>query len=187
VATKKKKIAPKKAAAKSKPKKSKATKVKSKVAKSKNKKVTLKAKTSAAKKNQKKTGQAKKIAKAKTGATRSAVTNHLKTDKRRSTQDFDWSTAVTPLADNVVILQDEAELKTPGGLIIPSMAKDKPKKGVVVAAGPGRYDKRGKIQKMDLKVGDSVLFSGFAGSKVFISEREALFLKESDILGVIES
>jgi chaperonin GroES len=91
-----------------------------------------------------------------------------------------------PLHDRVLVRRVEAEEKTPGGILIPDTAKEKPIEGEVLAVGPGARDETGRIIPLDVKVGDRVLFGKWAGTDVLISGEERLILKESDILGVIE-
>ncbi len=91
-----------------------------------------------------------------------------------------------PLHDRVLIRRIEEESKTPGGLIIPDTAKEKPQQGEVLAVGPGARDENGKIVPPDVKVGDKVLFGKWSGSEVTIDGEELLIMKESDILGILE-
>ncbi len=91
-----------------------------------------------------------------------------------------------PLHDRVLIRRIEEESKTPGGLIIPDTAKEKPQQGEVLAVGPGARDENGKIVPLDVKVGDKVLFGKWSGSEVTIDGEELLIMKESDILGILE-
>ena len=91
-----------------------------------------------------------------------------------------------PLHDRVLVRRVEAEERTPGGIIIPDTAKEKPVEGEVLAVGPGARDETGRIIPLDVKVGDRVLFGKWAGTDVLIDGEERLILKESDILGVIE-
>jgi chaperonin GroES len=91
-----------------------------------------------------------------------------------------------PLHDRVLVRRVEAEEKTPGGILIPDTAKEKPIEGEVLAVDPGARDETGRIIPLDVKVGDRVLFGKWAGTDVLISGEERLILKESDILGVIE-
>jgi len=92
-----------------------------------------------------------------------------------------------PLHDRVVVRRIDAEAKTSGGIIIPDTAKEKPQEGEVVAAGSGARDERGQVQPLDLKVGDRVLFGKWSGSEVKIDGEDLLIMKESDILGVIDT
>src|SRR5688572_28674604 len=92
-----------------------------------------------------------------------------------------------PLHDRVVIRRHEGEEKTKGGIIIPDTAKEKPQEGEVVAVGTGDRDERGKLVPIDLKAGDRVLFGKWSGTEVKIDGEELLVMKESDIMGVIET
>ena len=76
--------------------------------------------------------------------------------------------------------------KTASGIILPETAKEKPQKGTVLAAGPGRIDDDGKRIEMDVKAGDVVLYARFAGTEIKIDDRKLLILKESDILAIVE-
>ena len=93
---------------------------------------------------------------------------------------------VRPLNDTVLVLRVEEDQKTAGGIIIPDTAKEKPMEGNVVAAGPGKVDENGKRMPMDVKAGDRVLFSKYAGTEIKIDGVDHLFMREDDILGVIE-
>ena len=93
---------------------------------------------------------------------------------------------VKPLNDRVLIMRVEEEQKTKGGIIIPDTAKEKPMEGKVIAAGPGKVDDTGKRAPMDITAGDRVLFSKYAGTEIEIDGVEHLFMREDDILGVIE-
>ena len=92
-----------------------------------------------------------------------------------------------PLQDRVIIRRIEGEEKTKGGIIIPDTAKEKPQEGEVVAVGPGTRDEAGKLVRVDLKAGDRVLFGKWSGSEVKIDGEELLIMKESDVMGVLES
>ncbi|MFZ1413405.1 MAG: co-chaperone GroES [Defluviicoccus sp.] len=92
-----------------------------------------------------------------------------------------------PLHDRVVVRRIEQEEKTKGGIIIPDTAKEKPQEGQVVAAGPGARGEDGKIVPLDVKAGDRVLFGKWSGTEVKIDGEELLIMKESDLLGIIES
>lgn len=91
-----------------------------------------------------------------------------------------------PLHDRVVVRRLESEERTKGGIIIPDTAKEKPQEGEVVAVGPGARDETGKIQPLDLKAGDRILFGKWSGTEVKIDGEELLIMKESDVMGVIE-
>ena len=92
-----------------------------------------------------------------------------------------------PLHDRVVVRRIEAEEKTKGGIIIPDTAKEKPQEGEIVAVGPGARDESGKVNALDVKVGDRVLFGKWSGTEVKIDGQDLLIMKESDIMGVLES
>ena len=91
-----------------------------------------------------------------------------------------------PLHDRVLLRRVEQEAKTAGGIIIPDTAKEKPMEGEVVAIGSGHRDENGKVTPLDVKDGDRVLFSKWAGTEVTIDGEELLVVKESDIMGIIE-
>ena len=88
-----------------------------------------------------------------------------------------------PLHDRVVVRRIEEDERTRGGIIIPDTAKEKPQQGEIVAVGPGE---KGKIQPLDVKPGDRVLFGKWSGTEVKLDGEELLIMKESDILGVLE-
>jgi chaperonin GroES len=94
--------------------------------------------------------------------------------------------AFRPLHDRVLIQRVESEEKSAGGIIIPDTAKEKPMEGEVVAAGPGARGEDGKLQPMELKAGDRVLFGKWSGTEVKLEGEELIIMKESDIMGVIE-
>ena len=91
-----------------------------------------------------------------------------------------------PLHDRVVVRRLEEETKTRGGIIIPDTAKEKPMQGEVIAVGPGARNEKGEIQKLDVKVGDRIIFGKWSGTEVKIDDEEYLIMKESDIMGIIE-
>ena len=93
---------------------------------------------------------------------------------------------IRPLHDRVVVHRVEEEEKTKGGIIIPDSAKEKPLEGKVVAVGNGKILEDGSVRKLDVKVGDTVLFSKYAGTEIKIEGEEHLMMREEDILGVIE-
>jgi chaperonin GroES len=94
--------------------------------------------------------------------------------------------AFRPLGDRVLIKRVEEEAKTKGGIIIPDTAKEKPQEGEVVSVGPGARDDNGKIQPLDVKKGDRILFGKWSGTEVKLDGEDLLIMKESDILGVLE-
>jgi chaperonin GroES len=91
-----------------------------------------------------------------------------------------------PLKDRVLVKYSDEPEKSSGGIYIPDTAKEKPQKGEVIAVGPGRITDDGKLQKMDVKVGDVVLFEKYAGSKINMDDTEYLIIREDDILGIVE-
>ena len=91
-----------------------------------------------------------------------------------------------PLHDRVLIRRVEAEEKTAGGIIIPDTAKEKPMEGEVVSTGPGARGEDGKIQPMDVKAGDRVLFGKWSGTEVKLDGEDLIIMKESDIMGIVE-
>ena len=94
---------------------------------------------------------------------------------------------IRPLADKVLVQRLEAENKTAGGIVLPDAAKEKPQKGKVISAGEGRVLDDGKLQKMQVKKGDMVLFTSYDGTEVKIDGKEYLIMSESDIMAVIEA
>jgi chaperonin GroES len=93
---------------------------------------------------------------------------------------------IRPLQDRVIVKRLEEETKTKGGIIIPDSAKEKPIEGKVIAVGKGKVADDGNLIKLDVKVGDKVLFSKYGGTEVKIDGEELLIMREDDILGVIE-
>ena len=93
---------------------------------------------------------------------------------------------IRPLYDRLIVRRVAEEEKTKGGIIIPDTAKDKPTEGEVVAAGKGRLLEDGKVISMDVKQGDRILFSKYAGNEVKIDGVEYLIMREEDVLGIIE-
>ncbi len=87
-----------------------------------------------------------------------------------------------PLADRVVIRPIEREEVTKGGIILPDTAREKPQEGEIIAVGPGRLSDDGKPIKMDVKVGDRVIYARYAGTEIKIDDEELVILRESDIL-----
>lgn len=90
-----------------------------------------------------------------------------------------------PLGDRVVVKPAAAEEKTAGGIILPDTAKEKPVEGNVVAVGPGKVAEDGKTIKMEVKVGDRVLYGKYSGTEVTINGEEYLIMRESDIFGIL--
>jgi chaperonin GroES len=92
-----------------------------------------------------------------------------------------------PLHDRVVIRRLTAEEKTTGGIIIPDTAQEKPMQGEVIAVGSGARNEQGQVLALDVKAGDRILFGKWSGTEVKLDGEELLIMKESDIMGVIES
>jgi chaperonin GroES len=93
---------------------------------------------------------------------------------------------IKPLNDRVLVLRTEEEQKTSGGIIIPDTAKEKPQQGTVVAVGPGKMGDDGKRTALEVKKGDKILFSKYAGTEIKVDGVEHVFMKEDDILGILD-
>ncbi len=93
---------------------------------------------------------------------------------------------IRPLGDRLLVKRIEESEETRGGIIIPDTAKEKPMQGEVIACGPGRTLDDGKLQKMEVKTGDRVLMSKYAGTEVKIDGVDYLILREDDVLGIIQ-
>jgi len=91
-----------------------------------------------------------------------------------------------PLHDRVLVRRVEAEEKSAGGIIIPDTAKEKPMEGEIVAVGPGARGEDGKIQPLDVKAGDRVLFGKWSGTEVKLDGEDLIIMKESDVMGIID-
>jgi chaperonin GroES len=91
-----------------------------------------------------------------------------------------------PLNDRVIAIRVDQEQKTAGGIIIPDTAKEKPQEGKIVAAGPGKLDDNGNRIPLEVKKGDRILFSKYAGTEIKIDGVEHIFMKEDDILAVLD-
>ncbi len=92
-----------------------------------------------------------------------------------------------PLHDRVLVRRIEEDEKTVSGIIIPDTAKEKPMQGEVLAVGPGARNDKGEVVSLDVKVGDRVLFGKWSGNEVMIDGEELAIMKESDIMGVLET
>jgi chaperonin GroES len=93
---------------------------------------------------------------------------------------------IRPLHDRVIVKRVKEEEKTKGGIIIPDSAKEKPIEGEVLAVGNGKLNEDGSVRKLDVKVGDRVLFGKYGGTEVKVDGEDRLILREEDILGVLE-
>lgn len=91
-----------------------------------------------------------------------------------------------PLSDRVIVKNLAADEKSTGGIILPDTAKERPQRGEIIAVGPGRVLDDGKLVPMEVKVGDKVLFSKYAGSEVKVDGEEYNIMRQDDILGIIE-
>jgi chaperonin GroES len=92
---------------------------------------------------------------------------------------------VKPLADRVLVEALEAAEKTAGGIYIPDNAKEKPQKGKIIAAGPGKMSDAGTLMKMEVKAGDTILYGKYSGTEVIVDGKEYLIMRESDVLAII--
>ena len=93
---------------------------------------------------------------------------------------------IRPLQDRIIVKRIEEEETSKGGIIIPDTAKEKPQQGKVIAVGKGMIRDDGKLQKLDVKQGDRVLFGKFAGTEVTLDGKEHLIISEDDVLGIME-
>jgi chaperonin GroES len=94
--------------------------------------------------------------------------------------------SIRPLQDRIIIKRVREEEKTKGGIIIPDTAKEKPVEGKVIAVGKGAIQKDGSVRKLEVKVGDTVLFAKYSGSDVKIDGEDHLIIREEDVLAVVE-
>ncbi len=106
--------------------------------------------------------------------------------KKKSAQKSAGSITLQPLGDRLVVEREEAEEVTAGGIVLPDAAQNKPSRGTVVSVGDGRLLDDGSRSEIQVKVGDRVLFSSYAGEQFKIDDRELLLMREDDILAVIE-
>lgn len=93
---------------------------------------------------------------------------------------------IRPLHDRIVVRRQEEETKTPGGIVIPDTAKEKPIEGTVAAVGRGKILDNGTVREPDVKVGDKVLFGKYAGTEVELNGEKLVVMREEDIMGIIE-
>ena len=93
---------------------------------------------------------------------------------------------IRPLQDRILVKRIDEEETTKGGIIIPDTAKEKPQEGKVIAVGKGKLNENGKIQPLDVKKGDKVLFSKYSGTEIQIEGTEHLIIREDDVLGICE-
>jgi chaperonin GroES len=95
--------------------------------------------------------------------------------------------AFRPLHDRILVRRIEVDEKTAGGIIIPDTAKEKPQEGEIIATGAGARDESGQLRPLDVKVGDRILFGKWSGTEIKLDGEDLLIMKESDVMGVIES
>jgi chaperonin GroES len=93
---------------------------------------------------------------------------------------------IRPMNDRILVLRIEEEQKTSGGIIIPDTAKEKPQEGEVIAVGPGKLGDNGKRTPMEVRKGDRVLFSKYAGTEIKIDGIEHVFMGQDDVLGILD-
>jgi chaperonin GroES len=93
---------------------------------------------------------------------------------------------IRPLNDRVLVIREEEEQKSAGGIIIPDTAKEKPQRGKIVAAGSGKMGEDGKRIPLEVKAGDRILFGKYAGTEIKLDGVEHVFMKEDDILSIVE-
>ncbi|PLX46773.1 MAG: co-chaperone GroES [Desulfobulbaceae bacterium] len=93
---------------------------------------------------------------------------------------------IRPLNDRILVKRLAGEEMTAGGIIIPDSAKEKPAEGEIVAVGPGKRNEKGERIAMEVKVGDSVLFSKYGGTDIKLDGEDYLIMREDDVLGVVE-
>jgi chaperonin GroES len=96
------------------------------------------------------------------------------------------STKIRPLHDRVIVKREEDERKSPGGIVIPDTATEKPMKGRVIAVGKGKILESGEIRPLDVKIGDKVLFGKYSGTEVKMDGDDVLVMREEDIMAIIE-
>jgi chaperonin GroES len=92
-----------------------------------------------------------------------------------------------PLHDRILVERIEAEAKTAGGIIIPDTAKEKPQEGLVISVGSGTVSEDGKVRPLDVKAGDRILFGKWSGTEVKLDGKDLLIMKESDVMGIIDT
>lgn len=93
---------------------------------------------------------------------------------------------IRPLHDRVVIRREEEEVKSPGGIVLPDSAKEKPAEGTVIAVGNGKIMDNGDLRMLELKVGDKVMFGKYSGTEVTIDGEELLVMREDEVIAIID-
>jgi chaperonin GroES len=94
--------------------------------------------------------------------------------------------SIRPLHDRVLVRREDEETKTPGGIVLPGSAQEKPMKGKVIAAGRGKILDDGSVRALDVKINDRILFGKYSGTEVKVEGKELLMMREEDILAVVE-
>ena len=94
---------------------------------------------------------------------------------------------IRPLHDRVIVKREDEERKSPGGIVIPDTAAEKPIRGKIVAVGKGKILENGSVRPLDLKVGDKILFGKYSGQAVKVKGEELLVMREEDVMGVLEA
>ncbi len=93
---------------------------------------------------------------------------------------------IRPLHDRVIVKREDEERKSPGGIVIPDTAAEKPSRGKVIAVGKGKILEDGKVRPLDIKVGDKILFGKYGGTEVKVDGEDLLVMREEDVMAVIE-
>ena len=93
---------------------------------------------------------------------------------------------IRPLHDRVIVKREDEERKSPGGIVIPDTAAEKPVRGKIIAVGKGKILEDGKVRPLDLKVGDKILFGKYGGTEVKVDGEDLLVMREEDVMAVIE-
>ncbi len=106
--------------------------------------------------------------------------------KQKETSSKGGQIKIQPLHDRVVVQREESETVTAGGIVLPDSAKDKPTRGKIISVGEGRLLESGALSPLQVKVGDRVLFTSYAGEQFKLGDRELLLMREEDVLAVIE-
>ena len=107
--------------------------------------------------------------------------------KEKETKPSKGDIKLQPLGDRVVVEREESETVTSGGILLPDSAKDKPTRGKIISVGDGRLLKSGQRTPLQVKVGNRVLFSAYAGDSFKLGDRELLLMREEDVLAIVES
>ncbi len=93
---------------------------------------------------------------------------------------------IRPLSDRILVERVEADELSPGGIVLPGTAKEKPQEGIVRGTGPGKRDEKGNLVAVSVKVGDKIIFGKYSGSEIKIGGKEYVVVREDDIIGIVE-